>query len=165
MKQTTNLFLSDKHMGMEPGVGLSSPRLVLPKIDRNSSLPALSGSRKALGNKLTEQGNALNALSLKNQFMKRRFKPQPTTQNEIRECKARLSRGDLLQSVTAGNKKIDFGIVAVGSENTRLFDFSNVSSFFGANFYDFDFYKGLRHHIHVQLTSDHPELTGSLINS
>jgi hypothetical protein len=59
--------------------------------------------------------------------MKRKFKPNPTTQNEIRECKARLSRGELLQSVTAGNKKIDFGVVAVGSENSRLFDVSNVS--------------------------------------
>jgi hypothetical protein len=88
------------------------------------------GTRKALGAKLSvDQGNLLNALSLKNQFMKRRFKPQPTTQNEVRECKARLSRGDLLQSVTAGNKKIDFGVVAVGSENSRLFDFSNVSIF------------------------------------
>ena len=70
----------------------------------------------------------VNALtSLKNQFMKRKFKPHPTTQNEIRECKARLSRGELLQYVTAGNKKIDFGVVAVGSENSRMFDVSNVS--------------------------------------
>lgn len=164
---------------MEPGAGLDSPRLQLPKIDKHSPLPLIpgndivfigfnsslttKGSRKpatAFGAKNADPAGVNNsAVTMKNQFMKRKFKPTPTTQNEIRECKARLSRGELLQSVTAGNKKIDFGVVAVGSENVRLFDVSNVSHNCNSHNF-FNMTKGLRHHIHVQLVSDHPELIG-----
>lgn len=42
-------------------------------------------------------------------FIKKKFKPKPTTQLEIRECKTKLSRADLFQNVTAGNKMFDFG--------------------------------------------------------
>jgi hypothetical protein len=42
-------------------------------------------------------------------FITKKFKSKPTTQTELRECKAKLSRADLFQNVTAGNKLFDFG--------------------------------------------------------
>jgi hypothetical protein len=45
-----------------------------------------------------------------NNFIKKKFKPKPNSQTEIRECKVKLSRADLFQNVTAGNKMFDFGL-------------------------------------------------------
>jgi hypothetical protein len=47
-----------------------------------------------------------------NHFIKKKFKSKPSSQSEVRECKAKLSRADLFQNVTAGNKMFDFGIYA-----------------------------------------------------
>jgi hypothetical protein len=91
-------------------------------------------------------------------FIKKKFKPKPTTQTEMRECKMKLSRADLFQNVTAGNKMFDFGkqfelngnnmlvgTVCVYSENSKSFNITN----------------SLKQHILVSLIIEHDELKKS----
>lgn len=89
-------------------------------------------------------------------FIKKKYKPKPTTQLEMRECKTKLSRADLFQNVTAGNKMFDFGkkvnllllmkgSVCVYSEHSKSFNITN----------------SLKQSIIVALVIDHAELKKS----
>ena len=77
--------------------------------------------------------------------MKKKFKAEPTTQNEVRDCQVELT-GEQLQKIIAGPQKINFKNVFVKSETVKSFNISNE----------------LRQHIYVRLMVDqYPELRNS----
>ena len=77
--------------------------------------------------------------------MKKKFKAEPTTQNELRDCQVELT-GEQLQKIIARPQKINFKNVFVKSETTKSFYISN----------------DLRQNIYVRLMVDqYPELRNS----
>ena len=74
-------------------------------------------------------------------IIKKKFKPEPTTQTEIRECAMELT-GEQLQKINAGPQLIDFKHVFVKSTTTKSFVVTN----------------DLRQHIHVRLVITDKEL-------
>lgn len=78
-------------------------------------------------------------------IVKKKFKAEPQTQSEIRDCQIELS-GEQLQKITAGPQKLNFKNVFVKSSETKSFIISN----------------DLRQHIYVRLMVDqYPELAKS----
>ena len=59
-----------------------------------------------------------------NRIVKKKFKAEPTTQNELRDCQVELT-GEQLQKIIAGPQKINFKNVFVKSETTKSFNISN----------------------------------------
>jgi hypothetical protein len=75
-------------------------------------------------------------------IVKKKFKAEPQTQSEIRDCEIELT-GEQLQKITAGPQKINFKNVFVKSTSTKSFIISN----------------DLRQHIYVRMMVDqYPEL-------
>lgn len=82
-----------------------------------------------------EQGNA-------DRTIKRKYKPEPVTQAELKDCSVELS-GQQLQKITAGPQRINFKNVFVKSQSTKSFIITN----------------DLRQNIYVRLMVDaYPEL-------
>ncbi|PRP78761.1 hypothetical protein PROFUN_00934 [Planoprotostelium fungivorum] len=111
--------IQDVDMDMQPGAGLLTPRLQLPKV-----VDSYFGNYKNMVDRLKLRKKARETTS-EDVLIKKKFKSKPTTQLEMRECKAKLSRADLFQNVTAGNKMFDFGTVCVYSQNTKSFNITN----------------------------------------
>jgi len=57
-------------------------------------------------------------------IVKKKFKAEPQTQSEIRDCQIELS-GEQLQKITAGPQKLNFKNVFVKSSETKSFIISN----------------------------------------
>ena len=75
-------------------------------------------------------------------LVKRKFKPEPVTQTELKDCATELS-GQQLQKITVGPSHINFKNVFVKSQATKSFVVTN----------------DLRQHIYVRLMVDaYPEL-------
>ena len=74
-------------------------------------------------------------------IIKKKFKAEPTTQTELRECALELT-GEQLQKINAGPQLIDFKTVFVKSTTTKSFVVTN----------------DLRQHIHVRLVITDKEL-------
>ena len=103
----------DREMGLEYSTDSETPRLHLPKLVDSYFTTYKAMLEKVKIKKLKTKDMTLD----ENHFIKKKFKPKPSSQSEIRECKAKLSRADLFQNVTAGNKMFDFGKI--------LFRFTN----------------------------------------
>jgi len=78
-------------------------------------------------------------------IVKKKYKPEPQTQQEQKDCSVELT-GDQLQKITAGPQKIPFGPRFVKSSTTKGFNISN----------------DLRQNIYVRVLFDqYPELAQS----
>jgi hypothetical protein len=79
---------------------------------------------------------------MSDKLVKRKFKPEPTTQNEIKDCATELT-GQQLQKIAIGPQRINFKNVFVKSQATKSFVVTN----------------DLRQNIYVRLMVDaYPEL-------
>ena len=122
MKERAEDLDHDVDMGMQPGAGLNqvmSPRLQLPKL-----VDSYFNNYKTMVDRLQLKKKAKESSS-EDVLIKKKFKSKPTTQLEMRECKAKLSRAELFQYVSAGNRMFDFGTVCVYSQNTKSFNVTN----------------------------------------
>lgn len=113
-------FQDDVDRGMVAGSGLKSPRYSVDEI-RPERLPlqrALdddSGSRGVTGHRYIHDETRL---------IKKKFKPGPTTQAEVRDCSAALE-GWQLSLIQVGPKVLDFGSVYVRSQMVKSFSVYN----------------------------------------
>ena len=80
-------------------------------------------------------------LVVENRIIKKKFKAEPSTQTEIRECAVELT-GEQLQKINSSPQLIDFKTVFVKSTTTKSFVVTN----------------DLRQHIHVRLVITDKEL-------
>lgn len=79
---------------------------------------------------------------MSDKLVKRKFKPEPTTQNELKDCSTELT-GQQLQKISVGPQRINFKNVFVKSNATKSFVVTN----------------DLRQNIYVRLMVDaYPEL-------
>jgi hypothetical protein len=79
---------------------------------------------------------------MSDKLVRRKFKPEPTTQNEIKDCATELT-GQQLQKISVGPSRINFKNVFVKSKATKSFVVTN----------------DLRQNIYVRLMVDqYPEL-------
>jgi len=132
--ETLEEIEKDPDLGMDPRI--PSPRLLVPSqvdllyvekpIDRyepsQSNLTRLRHRREA---------------DLQDRIVKRKWKAEPQTQAEVRDCSVELS-GDELQKINAGPQQINFKTVFVKSSTTKSFIVTN----------------DLRQHIYVRLLVD-----------
>jgi beta-galactosidase beta subunit len=79
-----------------------------------------------------------------NRLIRKKGKPEPTTQAEIRDCSEELD-GNKLQKISAGPQNINFKNVFVKSTTTKYFTVRN----------------DLRQYIHIRMVIEHPELAQS----
>lgn len=61
---------------------------------------------------------------MSDKLVKRKFKPEPTTQNEITDCATELT-GEQLQKISVGPQRINFKNVFVKSHATKSFVVTN----------------------------------------
>lgn len=59
-----------------------------------------------------------------NRIIKKKWKSEPTTQAELRDCSEELT-GEQLQKINAGPQLIDFKTVFVKSSTTKSFNVTN----------------------------------------
>lgn len=79
---------------------------------------------------------------MSDKIVKRKYKPEPVTQNEIKDCATELT-GQQLQKIAVGPQRINFKNVFVKSQATKSFVVTN----------------DLRQNIYVRLMVDaYPEL-------
>ncbi len=124
-----------KDVDLDLDFGLEPPKLSLPEqIDPLYVVkpigpyePINQSSRKRA--KQGEKGQ-----ESENRIIRKKFKPEPTTQAELRDCSAELT-GEQLQKINAGPQLIDFKTVFVKSTTTKSFIVTN----------------DLRQHIHVRI--------------
>ena len=108
-------------IGMVPAEGLMEPEPHVP-IKNDPLWKADTGRSRSDG-----EGNRLLSKTTKfdeNRIIKKKFKKEPTTLNEQRECKLVLSPKDICH-VTIGPKVLDFGKVSVFSTNVKSFCVQN----------------------------------------
>jgi len=116
----------DANVGLEPQGGLRSPRLKVPKssealwMENSASAEGVHGAGYA--------GTIQRRRNLKkfddSKLLKRKFKPQPTSQTEILDCKAVVQASDLAL-VQIQPKVLDFGTVSVNSKTSKCLAISN----------------------------------------
>eukprot|EP01107_Rhizomastix_libera_P003880 TRINITY_DN1665_c0_g1_i5.p1 TRINITY_DN1665_c0_g1~~TRINITY_DN1665_c0_g1_i5.p1 ORF type:complete len:1027 (+),score=365.08 TRINITY_DN1665_c0_g1_i5:336-3083(+) len=110
-------------IGMEPGCGLISPRLEMMKETTEELLQGTQANPTG-NDSLALQKQHMEEAAEKSTFRKK-FKPKPAS-NEVKACKNPLTKAELFQCVTSGNKKIDFGKVPLNSVIGRAFHFTNI---------------------------------------
>ena len=108
-------------LGMAPAEGLKPPEPVAPRIEEPLWLESGSGSAKDDDDQLRPRKRHKFD---ENRTIKKKFKIQPATLNEQRECKMVLSPKEVSE-VVIGPKVLDFGPVSVGSRNVKSFFVSN----------------------------------------
>ena len=86
-----------------------------------------------VANKRIKRANEVGGAN-DNRIIRKKFKSEPTTQAELRDCSEELT-GEQLQKINAGPQIIDFKTVFVKSTTTKSFIVTN----------------DLRQHIHVRL--------------
>eukprot|EP00727_Mastigamoeba_balamuthi_P000882 m51a1_g10791 hypothetical protein (2740) ;mRNA; f:28150-37480 len=94
----------------------ASPRLCLPRLTADADPKA-----KMLPSEVSSIKQKMEEDAAQNKVPRKAYKVRPTTAAEVAECRKKLSRAELFQFVTAGNKKLDFGNVAVNAETTLPF--------------------------------------------
>ena len=108
-------------IGMVPGEGLREPE---PRIHQRIE------PWKAEGERSREDGDGARMLKKttkfdENRLIKKKFKKEPMTLSEQRECKMVLSAKDL-NCISYGPRMLDFGKVTVYSTNTKSFCVQNT---------------------------------------
>eukprot|EP00002_Diphylleia_rotans_P025649 TRINITY_DN5079_c0_g1_i5.p1 TRINITY_DN5079_c0_g1~~TRINITY_DN5079_c0_g1_i5.p1 ORF type:complete len:2913 (-),score=444.38 TRINITY_DN5079_c0_g1_i5:284-9022(-) len=131
-KETNGSMYDDElNIGIEPGSGLLSPEPTIPKIvdplylekQFSESMEGLEKDGNMGSGKKRGTGNG-KATGDENVLIKRKFKPQPVTTAELRDCKALLAPSELM-NVTIGHRIIEFGTVSVFSVNKKSFNVAN----------------------------------------
>eukprot|EP01065_Artemidia_motanka_P047272 TRINITY_DN736_c0_g1_i2.p1 TRINITY_DN736_c0_g1~~TRINITY_DN736_c0_g1_i2.p1 ORF type:complete len:2968 (+),score=1059.89 TRINITY_DN736_c0_g1_i2:73-8904(+) len=108
-------------IGMTPAEGLMAPE---PKLLRKED-PLWLDFAQQRGDEGGGVRRPVKSLKFdENKLVKRKFKKEPTTLNEQRECKMVLSPKDIVH-ITIGPKVLDFGRVSVFSRNVKSFHVSN----------------------------------------
>lgn len=110
-------------LAVEKPIGNYEP---LPNVNLNKKIKAGTADKAGLDGK--GSGN------VETRIIRKKFKSEPTTQAELRDCSEELS-GEQLQKINAGPQIIDFKTVFVKSTTTKSFIVTN----------------DLRQHIHVRL--------------
>lgn len=112
-------------IGIDPREGLRSPRLRVPtdpeplwlerpiEDDADNNTGANGGRRHHRAKTHDE-----------NKLIKRKFKPEPSTQSEISDCRSLVTPTDLAL-ITIQPKQLDFGTVCVNSKNAKCLAISN----------------------------------------
>jgi hypothetical protein len=131
--RSKNLICDDDpiSIGLDFASGLAPEQLVLPDEELAESLYAVV-SQSSAANLPAPPGAAAAGGQLKkkrvvfeeNKLIKRKFKPAPSTQAEMRDCETTLS-GALLQMLSFGPKVFNFGKVCVTSKNVKNLGVSN----------------------------------------
>eukprot|EP00002_Diphylleia_rotans_P030530 TRINITY_DN6284_c0_g1_i1.p1 TRINITY_DN6284_c0_g1~~TRINITY_DN6284_c0_g1_i1.p1 ORF type:complete len:2909 (+),score=517.05 TRINITY_DN6284_c0_g1_i1:178-8904(+) len=128
---TGKAYLDNVDIGISPGSGLLSPSPSLPKLadplylehpyskGNAADIDGQTGQRTVI-----KKSKAAYAHHDENVLVKKKFKPQPITNAEIRDCKSLLAPSDLL-NVTTGHKSLDFGVVSIYSLNKKSFNVVN----------------------------------------
>ena len=105
------------------------PNLGMINDPADDPIPALPQSNEPLwlqrpldGSQATGSGSRMPADE--NRLITKKFKPQPTTQAEVRDCAQELSSQELL-AVSGSHKVIDFGELVVNSTKAKNFAISN----------------------------------------
>jgi hypothetical protein len=106
--------------GMVPGEGLAAPEPRAPR--REDPLPFSTLTAEAEEGKKADGSVALRkALKVdENKTIKKKFRKEPASLNEMRECKLVLSPKDI-QNIVIPVKMLDFQQVSVYSTNTKSF--------------------------------------------
>jgi hypothetical protein len=118
-----NNYLNDTDLGMIPGSGLESPKPQWKTawgMGGPSDKSAASGSDGADSAVIVRKPRKFD----ENKIVKKKFKPQPTTPNEVRECKTKLLP-KMLNKVLTGPKMLDFGTMTVHATGTKSFGITN----------------------------------------
>lgn len=106
-------FVNEVDLGMEPGAGLTSPK------------PVLRLQEEKLFIQDQFKGFTTSTMFKKNvkfdedKIVIKKFKPHPTTPNEIKDCQMKLTN-KLIRNITYGPKFMDFGKQGVFSEKVRF---------------------------------------------
>ena len=98
--------------------GLPSPRIPLPAADEPLWLERPMEGMEAMA------GKRPGRMHDENKLIKKKFKPRPTTQAEMRDCSMFLDPDDL-GCVSAGPRVLNFGEVCVNSTNAKSFFVTN----------------------------------------
>ena len=101
------------NIGIEPQSGMEGPVPSLPKVVEPLWLKSEARGRDVAKNQHDE-----------NRLIKKKFKPNPVTQAERKDCSTQLTT-EQLKRVVAGPKLIDFGAVCVNSTTKKSFAVSN----------------------------------------
>ncbi|KAF0745589.1 hypothetical protein Ae201684_000044 [Aphanomyces euteiches] len=104
------------NIGMTPQGGIAAPELSLPIADEPLWMQSSLRNRRDSGT---------SSLGFdENKIIKKKFKPQPMTQAEVKDCATTLT-SDQLKQVFAGPKAINFGKVCVHSVSKKSFSVTN----------------------------------------
>ncbi|RHY34023.1 hypothetical protein DYB32_001211 [Aphanomyces invadans] len=123
-------------IGMTPQGGIEGPDCKLPVATEPLWMQSSLGNRRG-------SGGASSSPFDDNKIIKKKFKPLPVTQAEVKDCATTLT-SEQLKLIVAGPKTINFGKVCVHSVSKKSFSVTN----------------DLPHNIsvHVHLANDHDEL-------
>ena len=119
-------FENEVDIGLEPASGLESPKPSLrlledPPVFLEQPLSGIMPSKQML-DAISKKKNA--HVFDENVILKKKFKSQAVTGQEIRECKTELTPKQLF-SIVCGPRVIDFGRVSVFSTNVKSFYVAN----------------------------------------
>ncbi len=132
-------FKSDPDLGMK--FGLEEPKIKLPTDVEPLYVEKPIGQYEPVHKQGT---NIQTRRDEEVRIIRKKWKSEPTTQAELRDCSEELS-GESLQKIGAGPHKLDFGNVFVYSQTTQSFIVTN----------------DLRQHIYVKLVIEQDELKRS----
>jgi hypothetical protein len=136
--QTLEDFKNDIDLGLDGGlIEMDPPHLPIPNQVDSLYVEKPIGDYEPYPNQKARKRFA----EAENRIIKKKFKAEPSTQTELRECALDLS-GEQLQRINAGPQLIDFKHVFVKSTATKSFVVTN----------------DLRQHIHVRLVITDKEL-------
>ena len=121
LKDPIDIFYEkDENIGLKSGSGLKSPRLKLDDVE----LEKLWLLRAVDDEGGTKGVTGMRFIPDETKPIKKKFKPAPTTQAEVRDCSTKLENAQLALC-SAGPKVLDFGKVFVRSKVTKNFSIFN----------------------------------------
>ncbi|KAF0687983.1 Aste57867_20364 [Aphanomyces stellatus] len=103
-------------MDMIPKGGLKEPHFKMPVADEPLWMQSSLGNRRGTGGSTFPFDD--------NKIIKKKFKPQPVTQAEVKDCATTLT-SEQLKQIVAGPKTINFGKVCAHSVSKKSFSVTN----------------------------------------